>query len=65
MEEIHKLRAQISNIVQANFPGTDPQFSPLLPPPTERQVNLSAFASAVSDLNLAESTEATFDCWIS
>ena len=38
MEEIHKLRAQISNIVQVNFPGTDPQFSPLLPPPTERQV---------------------------
>ena len=38
MEEIHKLRAQISNIVQVNFPGTDPQFSPMLPPPTERQV---------------------------
>jgi ATP-dependent RNA helicase DHX37/DHR1 len=38
MEEIHKLRAQISNIVQVNFPGTDPQFSPLLPPPTKRQV---------------------------
>ena len=39
MEEIHKLRAQISNIVQVNFPGTDPQFSSLLPSPTERQVN--------------------------
>jgi len=40
MEEIHKLRAQISNIVQVNFPGTDPQFSPLLPPPTERQLKV-------------------------
>ena len=43
MEEIHKLRAQISNIVQVNFPGTDPQFSPLLPTPTERQVNFIIF----------------------
>ena len=45
MEEIHKLRAQISNIVEVNFPGTDPKFSPLLPPPTERQVNFICFES--------------------
>jgi len=46
MEEIHKLRAQISNIIQVNFPGTDPQFLPLLPPPNERQVNLPTFTRA-------------------
>ncbi|KAJ3513040.1 hypothetical protein NLJ89_g3170 [Agrocybe chaxingu] len=38
MEEIHKLRAQISNIVHANFPTTDPNFIPRLPPPHNRQL---------------------------
>ncbi|CAA7261404.1 unnamed protein product [Cyclocybe aegerita] len=38
MEEIHKLRAQISNIVHANFPTTDPNFIPRLPPPNDRQL---------------------------
>ncbi|KAJ7593035.1 hypothetical protein C8J56DRAFT_1162003 [Mycena floridula] len=28
MEEIHKLRAQISNIVQTNFPGVEAGFEP-------------------------------------
>ena len=57
MEEIHKLRAQISNIIQVNFPDSDSQFSPLLPPPNERQVILlPAFASVVFDPKyLAES----------
>ncbi|KAF9013392.1 P-loop containing nucleoside triphosphate hydrolase protein [Cyathus striatus] len=40
MEEIHKLRAQISNIVQVNFPSTDAGFSPNLKPPTELQLKV-------------------------
>lgn len=50
MEEIRKLRAQISSIVQVNFPGTDPEFSPLLSLPSDPQVNLPPFASAMFDL---------------
>lgn len=38
MEEIHKLRAQISRIVSSTFPGTDAGFVPKLPPPNETQV---------------------------
>jgi len=38
MEEIHKLRAQISNIVNLNFPQADPRFEARLPPPNELQV---------------------------
>ncbi|KAF9534476.1 P-loop containing nucleoside triphosphate hydrolase protein [Crepidotus variabilis] len=38
MEEIHKLRAQISNLVQTNFPGSNPDFTPTLPPPDEKQL---------------------------
>ena len=38
MEEIHKLRAQISNIVHTNFPDGDPGFIPKLPPPRDIQV---------------------------
>lgn len=38
MEEIHKLRAQISNIVQANFPGADAGFVPKIMPPNDQQV---------------------------
>ena len=38
MEEIHKLRAQISQIVHANFPDVAKQFTPKLRPPDERQV---------------------------
>lgn len=40
MEEIHKLRAQISNIVQLNFPGLDAGFVPKIKPPSDLQVNL-------------------------
>ena len=38
MEEIHKLRAQISNIVHTNFADTDAGFIPKLPPPQDIQV---------------------------
>ncbi|KAG8862402.1 putative ATP-dependent RNA helicase DHR1 [Tulasnella sp. 330] len=38
MEEIHKLRAQISYIVQANFPAVDAGFNPKLPPPAAIQL---------------------------
>jgi len=38
MEEIHKLRAQISNIVRINFADTDAGFNPNLPPPRDIQV---------------------------
>jgi hypothetical protein len=38
MEEIHKLRAQISSIVQINFPGIDTGFIPKLGPPNDLQV---------------------------
>ena len=40
MEEIHKLRAQISNIVRANFADadTDAGFTLKLPPPRDIQV---------------------------
>lgn len=38
MEEIHKLRAQINNIVQANFPGVDTGYVSNLGPPSALQV---------------------------
>jgi ATP-dependent RNA helicase DHX37/DHR1 len=38
MEEIHKLRAQISSIVHANFPSTDVGFTPNIPPPKINQL---------------------------
>ncbi|EGO23947.1 hypothetical protein SERLADRAFT_362091 [Serpula lacrymans var. lacrymans S7.9] len=40
MEEIHKLRGQISNIVQVNFPGVDTGFIPTLRPPTDLQLKV-------------------------
>lgn len=40
MEEIHKLRSQISNIVQINFPSIDAGFTPQLPPPSEKQLKV-------------------------
>ncbi|KAF9077697.1 P-loop containing nucleoside triphosphate hydrolase protein [Rhodocollybia butyracea] len=40
MEEIHKLRAQISNIVETNFPGLDSGFVPNLNPPSDLQVKV-------------------------
>ena len=38
MEEIHKLRAQISAIAQTNFPSIDVGFNPRIPPPKLNQV---------------------------
>lgn len=43
LEEIHKLRAQISNIVQTNFPDLDSGFVAKLPPPTAKQVRVLIF----------------------
>ena len=40
MEEIHKLRGQISNIVQANFADADAGFMPKISPPNAFQVCL-------------------------
>ncbi|OSX59823.1 hypothetical protein POSPLADRAFT_1066944 [Postia placenta MAD-698-R-SB12] len=40
MEEIHKLRAQISNIVQSNFPEMDAGFVANPPPPTNLQLKV-------------------------
>ncbi|KXN93411.1 Putative ATP-dependent RNA helicase PB1A10.06c [Leucoagaricus sp. SymC.cos] len=40
MEEIHKLRSQIHNIMQLYFPETNVQFSPKLPPPSKIQIKV-------------------------
>ncbi|KAK4703639.1 ATP-dependent RNA helicase DHX37/DHR1, partial [Phenoliferia sp. Uapishka_3] len=40
MQEIHKLRSQISRIVQSTYPGIDAGFVPKLQPPSETQVIL-------------------------
>ncbi|GAA6000763.1 hypothetical protein JCM10207_004646 [Rhodosporidiobolus poonsookiae] len=54
MQEIHKLRAQISRIVASTFPGVDAGFVPKLPPPNEtqlkvlRQLLTSAFIDQVA-----------------
>lgn len=38
MEEIHKLRTQISSIASTNFPGLDVGFNTKLKPPSDLQV---------------------------
>ncbi|GAA5990956.1 hypothetical protein JCM11641_007445 [Rhodosporidiobolus odoratus] len=54
MQEIHKLRVQISRIVASTFPGVDAGFVPKLPPPNEtqlkvlRQLLTSAFIDQVA-----------------
>ena len=40
MEEIHKLRAQVGNIVRTNFPASDPKTDAKLPPPSEFQLKV-------------------------
>ncbi|KAI0269827.1 P-loop containing nucleoside triphosphate hydrolase protein [Gloeopeniophorella convolvens] len=40
MEEIRKLRSQISSIVQTNFPDIDAGFTPKLAPPTDLQLKI-------------------------
>ncbi|KAK4050571.1 putative ATP-dependent RNA helicase DHR1 [Microbotryomycetes sp. JL221] len=51
MEEIHKLRAQISRIVQSTYPGVDAGFVPKLKPPSELQLKIlrQLLASAFID----------------
>lgn len=44
MEEIHKLRAQIHNIVQTNFPTAKAEFVPNLRPPNALQVRRNSLA---------------------
>ncbi|KAG6910680.1 hypothetical protein DXG01_008724 [Tephrocybe rancida] len=46
MEEIHKLRAQISNIVQMNFPGVNAGFVSNVPPPNALQAILRQLLTA-------------------
>ncbi|KAI5474522.1 DHX37 protein [Pseudohyphozyma bogoriensis] len=54
MQEIHKLRSQISKIVQSTYPGIDAGFVPKLQPPSEtqlkvlRQLITSAFVDQVA-----------------
>ncbi|KAL8277707.1 hypothetical protein RQP46_009829 [Phenoliferia psychrophenolica] len=54
MQEIHKLRSQISRIVQTTYPGIDAGFVPKLQPPSEtqlkvlRQLITSAFIDQVA-----------------
>ncbi|EKM79367.1 hypothetical protein AGABI1DRAFT_74345 [Agaricus bisporus var. burnettii JB137-S8] len=40
MEEIHKLRTQLTNIVQMYFPTTNVQFTSKLPPPNKIQIKV-------------------------
>ncbi|GAW05713.1 P-loop containing nucleoside triphosphate hydrolase protein [Lentinula edodes] len=49
MEEIHKLRAQISNIVQTNFLGIDTGFVPNLNPPSDLQVGVAYKALGIAE----------------
>lgn len=42
MEEIHKLRAQLTNMVQANFADPECAFAPQLKPPNQTQVSSDA-----------------------
>jgi ATP-dependent RNA helicase DHX37/DHR1 len=51
MEEIHKLRSQISNIVETNFSGVAANFTHSLPPPDALQLKIlrQLIASAFID----------------
>ena len=40
MEEIHKLRSQLSHIVQSDFPDIDVGFTAKLKPPSEKQLKV-------------------------
>jgi ATP-dependent RNA helicase DHX37/DHR1 len=66
MEEIHKLRAQISNIVQANFPDADTGFVAKLKPPNDLQVRPFHFTLLLywlTQFELAQSSQAIACCW--
>lgn len=65
MEEVHKLRSQISAIVQTNFTSVDASFIPNLQPPRDVQVrSLSRAFSPSSDLDTAQSHSSTTVCGI-
>lgn len=51
MQEIHKLRAQISRIVQSTYPGIDAGFVPKLQPPSDVQVRfpLASWCASSAD----------------
>jgi ATP-dependent RNA helicase DHX37/DHR1 len=51
MEEIHKLRAQITNIVEVNFSSAVTRFLPTLQPPNDLQIKIlrQLLASAFID----------------
>lgn len=40
MQEIHKLRHQVSRIVSANYPGLEADFNPKLLPPNDTQLKV-------------------------
>lgn len=64
MEEIHKLRAQINNIVHSNFPDINIGFTSNLKPPSTLQVrSCRNLTSRVTDLlSEAEGFETTPHC---
>jgi ATP-dependent RNA helicase DHX37/DHR1 len=65
MEEIHKLRAQISSIVHANFPGTDAGFVPKLMPPNDVQVGyVYPMQNTILSSSTAQGAPAVVDCWL-
>lgn len=43
MQEIHKLRGQITNLVQTNFPGVNVYLDPKMKPPSSLQVFVKIF----------------------
>ena len=51
MEEIHKLRGQISNIVQSNFSDVNAGFMPGINPPDAFQVRLLVFWGSIVTIN--------------
>jgi hypothetical protein len=63
MKEIHNLRAQISNIVAATFPGTKTDLGVRLSPPNDHQVRTvqSSIVSGFSDSLQAQRPETNFD----
>lgn len=63
MEEMHKLCAQISHIVSANFPGTDTGAMNKLGPPSALQVRGNSSAKSPStEVISAQSAEAVNSC---
>jgi hypothetical protein len=66
MEEIHKLRAQISSIVQTNFPDTDSEFAANIKPPNKLQVSSLYNGKNVilTDDDLVKSPQTTSCCWL-